>query len=183
MMNFSETLLKKTAWLCIPILFFITSCSEPKTDLTQYGPIFNEVMLSDAGVFRGANIGDSREAVKDLELTDPVESDSVYLYYEYATDTANIYNISYNFDERGLKEIQTEIYVMDVNEVEAIMDKFKLYFNNHYGASESQMGFNVWSVRSEKYNEIKISISDESTGFSGDKSIGKIALWIYPNSH
>ena len=111
-MNLFEKLLKKTAWLFIPMLLTLASCSESKTNLTQYGDVFNAVMLNDIGVFRGANIGDSKEAIKELENDDPVEQDSVNLNYKYSVDSTINFNISYNFDENGLKEIQTEIYVI-----------------------------------------------------------------------
>ncbi len=174
---------KKFAIGFLPILFIISSCSNSKSKLKEYGPVFQSVMLSDEGVFRGVNMGDSQVEIQKNESAKPIEADTGYLYYEYKLDTVGTFNITYNFDDRGLNEIQSDIFINKSDQAEAIFDKFKTYFDQHYGDSESQMGFNVWTVKSEKYDEIKISLSDESTDFSTDQAPGKISLWIYPNNN
>ncbi len=174
---------KKIVLLFLPLLFIISSCSDSKSKLKEYGPVFQSVVLSDEGVFRGFNLGDNQEKVQKNETGKPVEEDKGYLYYEYKLDTVGSFNVTYNFDDKGLNEIQSDIFINKADQSEAIFNKFKTYFDQHYGASESQMGFNVWSVKSEKYDEIKISISDESADFTTDQAPGKISLWIYPNNN
>lgn len=173
---------QKTAVIAfLPLLFIVSSCS--KSSLKEFGPVFQSVVLSDEGVFRGINLGDSQAAIEKKESVKPVESDSGYLYYEYKLDTTGSFNVTYNFDERGLNEIQSDIFINKSEQTEAIYDKFKAYFDEHYGDSESQMGFTVWTVKSEKYDEIKISITNENSDFTTDQAPGKISIWIYPNTN
>lgn len=176
-----NTLKNRLTFLVVTILIVFSSCNNSETNLTKYGPVFNAVVVSDQGVFRGFNIGDSQEIIKTKETKKPIEEDKNYLYYEYSFDSTCVYNITYNFDEFGLKEIQSEIYLNDTSNIESVMKNFKLYFDDHYGASEYQMGFNVWSVKSDKFDEVKITISDETTDFSSSNFSGKIAIWIYAN--
>lgn len=175
--------LEKIARVFLPMLLLVVSCSNPETDLRKYGVVFKNVVRSDDGIFRGYHLGDSQETIQVSETEDPIEVDDGYLYYEYQIDTIGVYNISYSFDEKGLKEIQSEIYIDNAVEVESILKNFKMYFDNHYGDSESQMGFTVWSVKSDKYAEIKVSLSDESVDFTTENAPGKISIWIYPTVH
>lgn len=172
----------KTALLFVS-LFFVFSCSNPKSELKEFGPVFQSVVLNDAGVFRGFSLGDKQIDVQNKEIGKPIELDSGYLYYEYKLDTTGSFNITYNFDDRGLNEVQSDIFINRADQAEVIFNKFKAYFDQHYGESESQMGFTVWSVKSEEYEEIKISISNESSDFSTDQAPGKISIWIYPNNN
>lgn len=177
------TYFKKLASVVFPLLLLVVSCSNPETDLRKYGIVFKNVVRSDDGIFRGYHLGDAQETVQVSETEEPTDVDDGYLYYEYHIDTIGVFNISYSFDERGLKEIQSEIYINNAEEVDEIIKNFQQYFDNHYGESESQMGFKVWSVKSEKYAEIKISLSDESVDFTTDNAPGKISIWIYPTVH
>lgn len=167
----------------LPVLFIISSCSNSKSELKEFGPVFKSVVLSDEGIFRGFSLGDAQVEIQNKEIAKPIEADSGYLYYEYKLDTTGSFNITYNFDEKGLNEVQSDIFINRSEEAEAIFNKFKAYFDEHYGESETQMGFNVWSVKSDKYDEIKISISNESSDFTTNQAPGKISIWIYPNNN
>ncbi len=176
--------------LALLLIICISSCTKTKSKLDAYGPVFSAVILNDVGVFRGFNLGDSLNYVQKNELSQPVESDNNYLYYENKIDSSenslsNIgsYNITYNFDDKGLSEIQSDIFIKDGNKEEEVFNKFKTYFDEHYGTSENHMGFSVWTVKSSKYNDVRISLSDESSDFSVDKAPAKISLWIYPDEN
>lgn len=168
-------------FIFIFFIIFIFSCTKPKSRLAAYGPVFENVMRSDTGVFRGFSLGDKLDSVQKKENEKPVESDSAYLYYEYSLDTVGSYNITYNFDETGLIEIQSDIFINNPNKADEVFAKFKTYFDEHYGDSESNMGFTAWSVKSEKFGEVKLNLSNESADFTADKAPGKISLWIYPD--
>lgn len=159
----------------------ISSCNEPKSNLAEYGPVFEKVMISDTSVFRGFNLGDSLNFVQSKETNKPVEVDKEYLYYEYKLDSEGSFNIAYNFDELGLNEIHSDIFINDADNADEVFNKFKTYFDAHFGTSQAQMGFTIWSVKSEKYGEVIINLSNESTDFRIDKAPGKISLWIYPD--
>lgn len=166
------------------IIMGIYSCtpSKPKSKLAEYGPVLEKVMVNDMGTFRGFNLGDKLDSVQAKETVKLTEADEDYLYYEAKIDdTTGTYSISYTFDEMGLNEIQSDIYINNANNTDTVFDQFKNYFDKHYGPGETHGGFNVWTVKSEKYGEVRINLSDESSSLTTDKAPGKISLWIYPD--
>lgn len=161
-------------------IFSIVSCSTKKNSSEALSDVVKKVMGSNEGVFRGLNLGDNLNKVQKSEEAQILEADSAYLYYEYfLTDSVGSYNITYNFDDKGLYEIQSSIFITDANETENVMNQFKAYFDNFYGASASEMGFNIWSVKSEKFGQVKINLRDESANYTVEGAPGKILLWIY----
>jgi hypothetical protein len=65
--------------------------------------------------------------------------------------------------------------------MDTVFNSFKRYFDDHFGKNETDMGYNVWTVKSEMYGDIKINLTDESSQFTTDKSPGKISIWMYPD--
>jgi hypothetical protein len=164
------------------VMVLICSCSKSKSDLKKYGPELQSVMRDDLGTFRGFNLGQSMDTILAKEIGTPAEADDSYLYYEFKLKDSNSFNISYNFDEKGLREIQSDIYIHDPQNTERVINAFKTYFDDHFGESELHQGFNVWTVRSEKYEKVRINLSDESGGLTVSNAPGKISLWIYPDT-
>jgi hypothetical protein len=176
-------LTSKTLFLvtCIAV---ITSCNNgKKSKLADYGKVVSAVMLKDKGTFRGHDLGESIDSVKAQELQQPMEVDDNFLYYEYKIDSTASFNISYNFDEKGLSEIQSDIFIYEDNSGENYFDLFKSYFSSYFGEGENQKGFFVWTVQSEKYGTVRINLSDESADFTVDNAPSKISLWIYPDKN
>ncbi len=163
----------------------ISSCNRtPKSKLAEYHPALEKIVRSDAGAFRGFNLGDQLDSVKLGESGKPVEADEGYLYYEYKIDdTTGSYSISYNFDDKGLNEIQSDIFITNANNTDALFNAFKSYFDDHFGSSEMGMGYNVWTVKSQKFGDVKINLSDQSTALTTDHAPGKISIWIYPDKN
>ncbi len=172
---------QKLVLVLLFVVLVVFSCKQPKSELAEYGPVFESVMLSDMGAFRGFSLGDSLGTIRAKETGQPVEMANDYLYYEYKLNTAGSFNIAYNFDERGLSEVHSDVFINNQDEAEDVFNKFKTYFDQHYGSSQTEMGFTVWSVKSEKYDDVKINLSDESADFTTDNAPGKISIWIYPD--
>jgi hypothetical protein len=170
----------RSAVPAVLLALLAVSCSEPESKLAKYGPEVEGVIHNDSGAFRGINLGDKMDAVQKKELGPASEADEGYLYYEYKLDS-NSYNVSYNFDENGLNEIQSDIYIKDPSNTEKVFNAFKSYFDDHFGSSETHGGYTVWSVKSEKFGDVKINLSDESADLTVPNSPGKLAIWIYPN--
>ncbi|MBN8695357.1 MAG: hypothetical protein J0L87_02400 [Bacteroidetes bacterium] len=164
-------------------ILLMQSCSEPKSELAQYGPVFEQVMKSDAGVFRGFALGDKQDTIQKTESSQPIEADDGYLYYEYGMDTLGSYNVAYNFEENELSEIQADVFITNSASTETVYDGFKKYFDQHYGVCEDHMGFAVWTVKSGKYGDVRINLSDESADFTVENNPGKISIWIYPDKN
>jgi len=165
----------------IALLFFAApSCKQDTASVAKYGYVFENVVRSDDGLFRGFNLGDSISAVVAKEPGKPIEEEKNYLYYEYKLDSTATFNVRYTFDERGLNEIESDIFIVnDTNLAEGTFNKFKKYLDEHYGESKTERGYNVWSVKSEKYGEVMIDLNNELPAFNAKNAIGKISLWIY----
>ncbi len=172
---------KIAALLSLILILFISSCTETKTHLGKYGPELEGVMRTDFGTFRGFNLGDQMDTVLAKEAAAGIDADEGYLYYEFKLNDSNTYNISYSFDENGLNEIKSYIFIKDPNNTERVFNSFKSYFDDHFGANQNHKGFMVWTVKSDKYGDVRINLSDESADFTIPGSPGKIALWIYPD--
>jgi len=138
-------------------------------------------MRSEFRTFRGFNLGEKRDSILAKEIGNTIEADEGYLYYEFKLNDSNSYNVSYNFDDTGLNEIQSDIYIHNQKNTEKVFNAFKSYFDDHFGKSESHQGFTVWTVKSEKYGDVRINLSDESADLTIPGGPGKIALWIYPD--
>jgi hypothetical protein len=165
------------------LVLFSASCKKEKDPLAKYGTFVESVMRTDSGAFRGFNFGDKMDAVLRRETAKATEADENYLYYEYRIDTLGSYDIAYDFDEKGLSEIQSYVYITNINKVDSVFNAFKTYFDDHFGKNETQMGYNVWTVKSEKYGDININLSDESADFTADKTPGKLSISIYPDKN
>jgi hypothetical protein len=169
--------------LSILLLSLLSACDskKEKDPLDQYGIFVKTVMLTDTGSFRGFNFGDPMDAVLAKESAKASEADENFLYFEYRIDTVGSFDIAYDFDESGLVEVQSYVYINNINKVDSVFNAFKDYFDDHFGKNETQMGYNVWSVRSEEYGNININLSDESANFTADKAPGKLSISIYPD--
>lgn len=169
---------KKIAAVCF-IAVAVYSCKQEQKS-ADIGSIPAIVLGSNDGVFRGVNLGDSIATVLRKETEKPIETDSGYLYYEYSLlDSVGSYNITYNFDEQGLYEIQSDIFINDAANTEAVLSEFKKHFDKYYAPTQADMGFSAWSVKSDRVGAVKINLSDESSDFTVDNAPGKLSLWIY----
>ena len=172
---------KKYSYLILFLLVY-SACKTERSKLAPYGPVFENVMRVDSGAFRGFNLGDKLDSVLKLEEGKPTETDDGYLYFEYKMkDSLGSFNITYNFDEDGLNEIQSDIFIQDPSKTDTVLSGFKKYLDEHYGPDEDHMGFIVWTVKSENYGDVRINLSDESSDLTTPGSPGKISLWIYPD--
>jgi hypothetical protein len=173
-----KPMLQPLAFAVIAMLA-IVSCSEPESKFAKYGTVVEAVILTDDGAFRGINLGDKMDSVQLKEAGPATEADDGYLYYEYKLDSSNAFDVAYTFDEKGLAQIQSEITINDPANTERIFNSFKLYFDDHFGKSANHQGYTVWSVRSEKFGDVKINLSDESAEMTVPNSPGKLDIWIY----
>lgn len=172
---------KNIALVSIILILFFSSCTNTESPLSKYGPELEGVMRSDFATFRGFNLGEQMDTILAKEAGLGVDADEGYLYYEFKLNDSNSYNISYSFDDKGLNEIQSDVYIKNPNNTEKVFNSFKAYFDDHFGKNENHQGFMVWTVKSGKYGDVRINLSDESSDFTIPGSPGKIALWIYPD--
>jgi len=174
--------IKKHFHYFIPaFIWILAGCGSTPSPLSEYGPALENIMKSETGVFRGLSLGSRIDSVLKKESGKANEADENYLYYEYSLDTIGSYNVAYTFDEKGLSEIQSDIYINNQANTDNIFNSFKNYFDEHYGPSAMDKGYTVWSVKSDLYGEVKITLNNESSDFSIPNSPGKVSLLIYPD--
>ncbi|MCE3277844.1 MAG: hypothetical protein K0S44_35 [Bacteroidetes bacterium] len=170
--------------LTIILLFVFSACSKKGKDpLKKYGTFVSTVIKVDSGAFRGLHFGDKMETVLLKETTKASEADENYLYFEYKIDTMGSFDIAYDFDEEGLSEILSYVYIKDISKIDSVFNSFKTYFDDHYGSNETQMGYNVWTVKSQGRGDIHINLSDESANFTTDGAPGKLSISIYSDKN
>ena len=175
--------LSKIPFILLLFICFISACKQPESKLKKYGSLLEGVIVSDSGAFRGFSLGEKLDTVQAKEKAEPTEVDDGYLYYEFKLDSSNSFNITYNFDESGLNEIQSDIYIQNPDNTDRVFNSFKRFFDDHYGASESHEDYTIWTVKSVKYGTVRINLSDESADFTVLNSPGKISIWIYPDNN
>ena len=174
---------KKLFLFAFPVLIILlmAGCDTKKSPLAEYGSFFENVMRSEDGVFRGFNLGVKLDSVLKNESSKAIEADENYLYYEFQTDTTGTYNVAYTFNEGSLSEIQSDLFINNQTNTDAVFNAFKTYFDEHYGPSQTDKGYTVWSVKSDLFKEVKINLSNESADFSIPNSPGKVSILIYPD--
>lgn len=180
-MSFKKRLSFITLSAILLIVVVLASCSSEKDPLDKYGVFVKTVMRNDHGAFRGFNFGEKMDSVTAKEAGPGAEADENYLYYEFKIDSLGSFDISYDFDENGLNEIHSDIFINDASQADSIFNSFKTYFDDHFGGSESHGGYTVWNVRSETFGDIKVNLSDESTDLTADHAPGKLSIWLYPD--
>ncbi|MCW3085030.1 MAG: hypothetical protein JWP12_2396 [Bacteroidetes bacterium] len=180
-MHFSGTTKNLSSLAIVLFVLVCSSCKHEKDPLKKYGPFVETVMRNENGAFRGFNFGEKIDSVTAKETAPAAEADEGYLYYEYKINTTGSFNITYDFDDKGLNEIQSDIFVTDANQTDSVFNAFKSYFDDHFGKEETDMGYNVWSVKSDKFGDVKINLTDQSPNLTTDKAPGKISIWIYPD--
>lgn len=160
-------------------LFFISiafvSCDKGPS-ISQYGKKFEEIMKSPEGMFRGLDLGKSVKEIKAAEgESKPKDEDKNYLYYEFKTDTGELYSIEYNFDERGLNEVRLDVYYINPADARSLFVAFRDYYTKKYGETDKFEGFAAWGFHTPDNKKIQIEMTDESAEYRQ----GKFSFTLY----
>lgn len=166
MVNFMKNVV---AVLCVG--FFIASCGGGGGT-----SVFDSIIKSKIGHFRGVEIGAALDEVKKSESDKPQDEEDDYLYYDIALNGEDSYAISYSFDEKGLYEIQVDVFLEKPQAATDLFSEFRTYFGEKYGSvKEEDDGYASWLITSDISEEIEISLIDESEGYD----YGKISITFY----
>lgn len=173
---------------CLGVLFalvlFVRCDDAPKVSSFVFeSAVLDEVLNSnDDFLFRKVQLGFGLDSVKVNEKAVPVQELPNKLVYATKIDSLSTYELLYTFDEANcLSEIQASIYMInDVNVIDDTFEELRLYYTTFYGESVEDKGLTSWVVRSDKYGEVNINISQESPSFSQNRQAhGKMSIWIY----
>lgn len=138
----------------------LISCTGDK-DVSEYGTLFEKVMLSTEGQIRGSSIGDSMESVRlreTLPLTD--ESDH-YLYYSATLNENSDFLVSYYFDDEILFEVNLNIFTSSVELAQELTTNLRSYLSEKYGEPITDNGAPTWEI-TEQNETVEISLSTDS---------------------
>lgn len=139
---------------------FVFSCKNHKS------PYYDEILKSEEGHFRGAQIGSAINYIKQLE-NDAFLIDEMYdyLHYDYEINMGNTYTVTYDFSEKNeIYEIEVAIFLDVVEEAKPLFKNFMAYFNRKYGVGvEESDGYMTWSSTSTlTSSDVEISMINDS---------------------
>jgi hypothetical protein len=152
-----------TKWMSASALLIacslLVACNdEPSEELNAKLILKN----SEQGDFRGINIGDRPEDVKNIEDAETVYSMPDELVYRIPPNTKDStwYEISYNFNEQGLYDINLEIFPKDESGLGAMKQDFVGHYIEKYGECTMQNGYCTWRAMTENGHIVSITLTD-----------------------
>ena len=150
------------AFLILSICFLF-SCQ------TYKSPYFNELLKTEKGNLRGAEIGMTLENVKTLENVNYLKDETPeYLNYDYNINMGNSYTVTYDFSETNeLYEIEIAIYLDVITDANELFNDFSAYFNNKYQKGKKEEdGYSTWVTNSTlTKHHVAISIINDSKDY------------------
>lgn len=166
----------------ILILMVLSSCRQ-KPEVSEYGQNFQHIFVSDSGHFRGVNIGDDIERVKQIEKGTLIEEQSNYLLYQDKLDEDDKFDVAYYFDKSGLYTINFRGNFESETKSREVFNSFHDYYSKVYGKPQKQEAYSVWKTKSNLSDHIEIAlinhdISKETHGQKTEKGGGFISLSI-----
>jgi hypothetical protein len=89
----------------LSLLLLLASLASCRNNLDQYGEVFQTVMKSEDGIFRGLNINDNRQQVESEENKAADAFTENMLLYEFALNETATLTVRYGFENGKLFEI------------------------------------------------------------------------------
>ena len=153
-------LMRSPIFSSVIIILFLAAC---QGRLSKYGEEFAELMQENDGLFRGVNIGDTREQVVQAEGGEGAENTDQQLVYEGPVGEAGTYTIRYTFENDHLFEILVEASFEQTENGRKMLLGFRNYFNDQYGPYGKEAGYLVWKTPAGAVNQdVTIEMTDES---------------------
>lgn len=156
----SSFLTKCCGPLLVPLwLVVFISCGDDHPEKEGADKILK---TSQGGDFRGVRIGDRPEDVLKLEDAESVYSMPDELVYRIPPDSKDStwYEISYNFDDDGLYDIQLDIYPKSDSGVESLKRDFIQYYISKYGDCRHSEGYCEWRSMTDNGRIVSITLAD-----------------------
>lgn len=143
-------------------------------DTTSY---FNpKWLVTDSGLLRNINISANIKEVKLSEQESPIDEQEGYLYYEYPLSKNNKYTLTYSFDDKGLYEIQSDIFINDTNTITTEFRNLQAAMENKFGAPiEKHSNISIWLLNTDESDEVEIVLKNATS----EQKTGTIAISVY----
>jgi len=145
----------------LSLLFLLASLASCRNNMDQYGEVFQAVMKSDDGVFRGNNLNDNRQQVESEENKAPDAFTANMLLYEIQINESAVLTVRYGFENGKLFEIGADADFENQEDGIALINAFKQYYTTKIGSAQMAAGFITWKGNVEK-QAIRIEMTDEA---------------------
>jgi len=145
------------------IICFIAACGQEKS------PFYEEILKSETGQFRGAEISTTSEEIKAIEDENYLKDQMInYLHYDYEISMGNTFTVTYDFsDNNELYEIEVAIFLDEIEAAEPLFKNFSDYFNRKYSIGRTEDdGYMTWHTKSNiSQNKVAISMINDSEAY------------------
>ena len=145
----------------LSLFLLLASLASCRNKLDQYGEVFQTVMKSEDGVFRGININDSRERVESEENKSADAFTDNMLLYEIAINETATLTVRYGFESGKLFEIGADAEFEKQEDGIALINAFKQYYTAKLGSAQTAAGFVTWNGNVDG-QAIRIEMTDEA---------------------
>lgn len=146
--------------LNIVVATLIVSCGNVK-DLNEYAPELEQLVLTNDGIFRGINLGETLEEVKEKEKAALNDESSDYLYYDATLNETDYFTINYYFSAKGLYEINIDVYQDITASALSLRNALETYLNDKYGKSKSKDDYLLWETDAKGFKNVEIALFGE----------------------
>ncbi len=151
----------KLAVIVLLAVFTLNSCTKEKS------AYFDAILKTENGMFRGIDIGNSIENVKQTENIEYlVDNMPDYLYFDYQLDMGNSYTVSYDFSDNQLYEIEVSAYFDVIEDANTVFNDFSAHFTQKYGKGKvADDGYTAWKTKDENDKNIEIAMVNDSQDY------------------
>lgn len=163
------------------LLLLLAGCGQDadNTEETTAETVINfstAVLLGDSGLLRNVQMGDTQAQVKKREEATPLNEEEGYLHYEYPLDSAGKMALTYSFDDKGLYEIQADIFVQPAESVPAVYAKLEKAFLQQWGTtSEKDSLASIWLLSTPTSEEVEVVLKNTTA----ELKTGAVSVSVY----
>lgn len=147
------------------MLFFLESCGPPKAERSE---LFTKLYGDESGDFRGVNLGEPLEKVKEAETGSPKTTDRFGYVYKINLGEEKYAMLEYMSREgenRIVNAIVANVFLNDEGETSDIYRESEEFLRGRHGVPDGNFGSYRWSD-GEKEMEISLRLLDDKKSFS-----------------
>jgi hypothetical protein len=156
LLSFSSWPLRWFTTICCLVLFSCNNAAPGNNDAEKI------LGSNNGGDFRGVNIGDNHSDVTSSEEGVSVYSmpDEVVYRVPLNKQDSTWYEISYNFNDNGLYNIDLEIFPKNNVASKTLKNDLITYYLNKYGDCTTVSGRCSWRAMTENGHYVSITLTD-----------------------
>lgn len=152
----------KNLFFLIVLTCVLSACASPEAEPPRE-KTRAEKIVGDTGHFRGVSLGMSIDSVVvvDREYLFKRQLDELNYSIPFSHTDSSFFDVSYVFDQKGLFEIQVDVFLLSEKETGQLFDGFKSLLSSRYGEPSEKPNYAYWSTRNSG-KDIEITLRDVS---------------------